>query len=466
MRLDNFFGIGTQSKSRAVTPATLVNVFVEPRPAGERSQIVAYGIPGLDLFSNAGATPWRGMLVVETTSFFYGVHRGVFYQVDNNGTRTSKGALNTSSGRVSMAHNGTDVLVVDGTNGWIYNIAGDTFTQVTAAGFPVGAKSAAWLDQLFIVENGVVFATSPDGLAWDATEQGVPESSPDGIETIIADHGELTVLGVLSTEFWTASGAGDFAFAPLKSATAEWGLVATASLCKANDSLTYLAKNSDGQASVVRLRGHAPEVISTPDIDHILNSFSTLADATALAYKVGGHPFYQLNAPTGDMSFLFDAFANRWTRVKSYGMGRHRGEMAIQYLGRTIIADEDTGALYTLNPDSFTENGNAIESELISDVVRLPDGERFPVDCLRLDMETGVGILSGQGSDPQVMLQVSRDGGATWGAEMWRSVGKLGKYGRRVEWRRLGTADAWAFKTRFTDPVKRVFVSASINPSD
>jgi hypothetical protein len=226
-----------------------------------------------------------------------------------------------------------------------------------------------------------------------------------------------------------------------------------------------LAKNSDGQTSVVRLIGYTPQVISTPDLEHIINGYSTVADATALAFKIGGHPFYQLNFPTADRSWLFDALSNRWTRVKSDGIGRQRNEIAIQYLSRTVVSDYSTGRLYTINPNTFTENGEEIEVELVSENIRLPDGERFPVDCLRVDMQTGVGLATGQGVDPQVMLQVSRNGGKSWGNEMWRSAGAIGET-RRVEWRRLGSSDQWSFKVRLTDPVRRVFVSASINPND
>lgn len=462
----NLFGLGVQSRSRSVAAARLQGVYVENRPAGEKSQTVAYGIPGLDLFSDAGDTPWRGLLPVETTSFFYGVHRNTLYKVDNSGTMTSLGTLNTSTGRVGMAHNGAVILIVDGTNGYTYTIASNTFAQIGDADFLNGAKTCAWLDQLFIVEDGDQFATSPDGSAWDATERAAAESSPDGIVRIIADHGELNVFGAISTEYWVTTPAVDFAFQPIKSATAEWGLAATWSACKANDTIVMLAKNNDGQASVVRLNGHVPQVISTPDIDAIINDYSTISDATGLAYKVGGHPFYQINFPNADASWLYDGLSNRWTAIKSYGMGRHRGEMAIQFLSRTVIADSENGRLYRLNPDTYTENGEAIEVEMISETLRLPDGQRFPVDRLRLDMEVGVGAVSGQGSIPQVMLSVSRDGGYTWGAEMWANAGQIGKYKTRVEWRRLGTSDQWTFKIRMTDPVEKVFVSASINPQD
>jgi hypothetical protein len=433
---------------------------------GEKSQTVAYGVPGRDLFSNAGDTPWRGLIPVETTPYFFGVHRGTLYQVDNAGTRTSQGTLDTTSGRVSMCHNGDIIFMADGTSAYTYVISTDTFTKATDGDLISNPKSVTWNDQYFLVENGEQFQISDDGLAYDAADIGIPEASPDGIQLIIADHGEILILGALTVEPWVNTGATDFPFAPLKSSVAEWGCAAPWSVVKANDSVTFLAKNGDGQPSIVRMKGYIPEVISTPDLDAIIAGYSTVADATALAYKVGGHPFYQINFPTADASWLYDALTNRWSPVKSAGIGRQRNEIGIQYLSKTIISDYSSGELYRQNADTYTENGETIEAEMISETVRMPDGGRFPMDCLRLDMETGVGLASGQGSDPQVMLQISRDGGYTWGAEMWRSAGKVGQYGRRVEWWRLGSADQATFKIRMTDPVKRVFLSASLNPVD
>lgn len=41
-------------------------------------------------------------------------------------------------------------------------------------------------------------------------------------------------------------------------------------------------------------------------------------------------------------------------------------------------------------------------------------------------------------TDPRVMLRWSDDGGHTWSNEHWASMGKIGEYGKRVIWRRLG----------------------------
>jgi hypothetical protein len=71
----------------------------------------------------------------------------------------------------------------------------------------------------------------------------------------------------------------------------------------------------------------------------------------------------------------------------------------------------------------------------------------------QLDLETGIGLVSGQGSDPQVMLRWSDDGGHTWTNESWVSAGRLGQYTRRAVWRRLGRSRDRIFEVVVSDPV-------------
>jgi hypothetical protein len=54
------------------------------------------------------------------------------------------------------------------------------------------------------------------------------------------------------------------------------------------------------------------------------------------------------------------------------------------------------------------------------------------------------------------MIQISRDGGRTFGAEIWHSLGAVGKYKTRVAQRRCGTARDFVFRFAMTDPVKFV----------
>jgi hypothetical protein len=79
-------------------------------------------------------------------------------------------------------------------------------------------------------------------------------------------------------------------------------------------------------------------------------------------------------------------------------------------------------------------------------------------------MEVGGGLVSGQGSNPQIGLSISRDNGKTWGPQMLKPMGKIGEYATVVEWRGLGTTRAFTPKLTVTDPVPVVLRQRSHQP--
>jgi hypothetical protein len=69
------------------------------------------------------------------------------------------------------------------------------------------------------------------------------------------------------------------------------------------------------------------------------------------------------------------------------------------------------------------------------------------------------------GYNPQVMLRWSDDGGHTWSNEHWSSVGKIGAYGHRTFWRRLGMTLKLrdrVYEISATDPVKTAIMGAEL----
>lgn len=466
----SLFGLGQASKSPFVTAKALQNLYVETRPQGEKSVLVAYGTPGETLFVDFGATPPRGGIAFEPGSVCYVVHRGTLWEVNNAGVMTNRGALLTTTGRVSMSHNGTQVMIVDGTFGYIYNTATLVFAQITDVDFPANPLTVTFLAGYFIVNllNSSRFYVSAlrDGLSWDALMFANAESNPDPIIAVWSSNGQLILLGSESTEYWGLSGQVDFPFTALQGTATEWGLAATWSIAKYDNSFAFLVKNRMGEVMVAKLNGYLPQKISTPDFDSIVNAYSTKADASGYSYMLGGHPMFVLNFATAAKSWLYDGSTGEFTVLKSFGSTRHNAEFSFPFLGNTIVADSTTGRLYKLQATALTDNGASIERELVSETVANADLSMLSIDCLRVDMEVGVGLATGQGSNPQIGLSVSRDNGKTWGPQMWKSLGAIGQYSSRVEWRRLGTTPTATFKLTVTDPVPVVFVSASINPEN
>lgn len=464
------FGLGLQSKSKTVTAKLLTNMYLEVRPEGEKNRIVAYGTPGLDTFVYLGSGMPRGGLSFDPGDKLYAAHGHTLWEIDNAGAKTNRGTLLTGSGRCSLAHNGVQVMIVDGTYGYIFNTGTNVFAQITDVDFPTNPQTVTYQDQYFIVNKGnsnqFYISALSNGTAWAALDVGSAESNPDDLIAVFADSSELMLFGALSTEFHQDTGAADFPYQRIPGAATEWGLAARWSLAKFDNSIAYLAKNRMGQVMVAKLNGYLPQRISTPDIDSEINGYTITSDASAYSYMLDGHPMYQINFPSAGRSWLFDGLTGFWHRVKGWNLERHRGEWAVEFLGSLIVADYNDGWLYRMNPDTYTDNGQPIESEIISENISSPDLERFVIDRLRIDLESGVGLATGQGSDPQISLSVSRDNGNTYGAEMFRPMGAVGKNRYRVEWRRLGLVEQAVFKLRITDPVKRVVTAGILNPED
>ena len=465
-------GIGVVSRSPFVTAKKLTNIYCERRPRGEKSMLVAFGTPGETLFVDFGDTPCRGGLEFSNGSVAYVVHRGTLWEVNNAGTKTSRGTLLTVSGRVSMDHNGVQIMIVDGTAGYIYNTSTLVFTQIVDADFPANPETVVYLSRRFVVTfaaSGRFYVSDIDnGLSWDALMFANAESSPDPIISGWASTGQFIPLGVVTTEFWGNSGALDFPFTVLQGTPTEWGLAARWSIAKYDNSFACLIKNRMGQVMIAKMSGYLPEKISTPDLDEIINGYPSTSDASSYSYMLGGHPMYVINFPSANAgageSWLYDGSTGFWSALKSFGIPRHNAQFGFQLLGVEIVADYASGKLYRLMPDVLTDNGASIEREMIGETIATEDGSFFPADCLRLDMETGIGLTSGQGVNPQIALSLSRDNGKTWGPDMWKTAGAMGQYRTRVEWRRLGSPRYLTPKIRITDPVNCAFVSACLNP--
>jgi hypothetical protein len=457
------FGIGLKGKSANVSAQQRINLYAEMQKDGEKTRMALYGRAGRSLLTNFGDTPGRGGITVNDRMLV--VHRDTLWEVDNAGTQTSRGTISTTSGRVDMSTDGDVVLITTGTNGYTFDLGTNTLTLVADPDFPQAAKHCTWLDGNFIVDqgDGDQFQISPDGINWDPLDVASAESAPDGLVRPFADHGEIALFGEATTEFWGNTGAADFPFAPVRGSTLEYGLAARWSLAKYDSSLAGLFKNRMGQVQVMRLQGYTPVPMSNPELDSIINGYPSTADATAFTRMQGGHPFYQINFPTAGKSWEYDSLSDMWGEVQSGVLGvRDRAEFCLDFINKPRVFDYSNGKVYTVDPTLYADNGDAFRSVVVSRHF-FADYNRVTVSRLFVDFESGVGLTTGQGSDPQVMLRISRDGGHTWGAEIQASLGKIGAYATRAEWRRLGTARDFVFEVAISDPVKRVIVGGAVD---
>ena len=469
------FGLGQQSKSSNITAMHRLNVYYDAQVDTDKSSMVAYGTPGTVLFSSVSSQPSRGMHWMESVNILYVVQRGDLWAVATDGTATLKRSLTTTNpsdinGRVSMANNGVELCIVTGTYGYIYNTTTNTLTDITADLPTGGSDTVTFLDSYFIVNRantGQFYISGQyDGLTWNALNFATAESNPDNLQAVIADKGYLALLGTSSIELWVNTGAQAFPFERVNGAPSPSGLMARWSLSRCGDFLTGLFKNKHGALFIGQLQGYEVVQVSTPDIDYIINQYASPSDAVGFGYTLNGRIYYQITFQSEGKTWLYDVMSNAWSQLKSWGITRHFGDLCCAFNTKLIVSNYANGQLSYFSQQAYTDNGSPIERELSSGHLFTTGRNKVRVSRLRLDMEGGVGDLSVLGNNPQIMLIISRDGGHTWGSELWTSIGELGHFHRRAEWRRLGWARDFVFKIRMTDPVKFLLIQGVVEASE
>lgn len=472
MALFPFVGGSYTARSKTLDSQRCVNLYVEQSEAGpgpSKAAIALIGTPGLVLWSAIGTGPIRGMIRF-TSSLALVVSGGTIYSVTTAGVATALGAI-SGTGPVSMASNGTLVMVVTGPQGFFVNPTAGTVAPITDGDF-TGADAVYFLDGYFVFNKpgtGQFQITQLYGADIDGLDFATAEGSPDNLVSLIVDHRELWLLGENSTEVWFNSGNVDFPFERNQGAFIEVGCAAKFSPAKLDNTVVWLTADDRGQGMVVRASGYQPQRISTHALEFALSTYSRIDDAVAYTYQQDGHAFYVLSFPTANKTWVYDAATGlwherAWRNPADASLNRHRTWTQMAFANAVLVGDWESGNVYRFSLDAYTDNGDLIPriracSHIAADL------KRQYFTAFQVDMEAGVGINTGQGSDPQAMLRWSDDGGYSWSNELWAGIGKLGEKLRRVRWRRLGFARDRVFELTITDPVRVAIVGASIDVS-
>lgn len=453
------FGTGIKSYSQVVTSQRRLNCYYDIRVDGDKTNLAIVGTPGAYTWTTIPDSPIRGWRVVN--SLLYVVARTGVYQVDIGGNVTLLGTIINSGQLVSMSDDSVSMLIVDGVRGYRITLPSGAPQLITDTNFPYGSVSAVSLDSRFVanIPGTRSFAVSAllQSEVWSPRIFGTKENYSSNIVAVDSLNGALILWGSTDLEFWQNVGSAPNPYQRINGATQTWGLAALNSRSYIGNTMAFLAQNPNGGIQVMKFNGYTPDRISTSDIENIISGFNIFSDAVALSYITNGHVMYQLTFPSANRSFLYDMSSNIWyeTQTGVGSVGRHFGKLGIVFNTKNYVCDTDSGKIYRLDPDTYTDDGTPIKRQLTSRHIRM-DGNDFSISEMTLEMETGVGLTTGQGSDPKIMMRVSKDGGRTFGSERWKKIGRSGEYKRRVMWDTLGSSRDFVFEWTMTDPVKFV----------
>jgi hypothetical protein len=287
----------------------------------------------------------------------------------------------------------------------------------------------------------------------------------------MVDHREVWLFGNNTVEVWYNAGLADFPLARIEGAFMETGCLAPYSVAKLDNAVFWLGSDARGNGIVYRNQGYNAQRVSTHAIEWQIQQYGVLNDAIGYSYQQDGHSFYVLVFPTAQATWVFDVATGAW-HERAYWDGvqyrRHRSNCQANFVGQVLVGDWENGRVYAFDLEVYQDN-NDLQRWLRS-WRALPTGQntlkRTAHHALQLDCETGIGINTGQGSNSQVMLRWSDDGGHTWSNEHWASMGKLGEYGKRVIWRRLGMTAKLrdrVYEISGSDPVKIAIMGAELS---
>lgn len=477
----SFVGGAYEAASPTQDAQACINWFPETDPTKKddnpftpdgRGVTALYPTPGTEtLVTLTAAAEVRGMHVLPGGQQLLVVCGNKLSSVDSNFVETVIGTLYTSTGRVFITDNGVAAYITDGSlNRYYYTWSTSTFGVLSDGPF-TGAQVCGEVDNFIFYnkQNTNQFGcTNVGDVVSGALNLGSKIGSSDNIVSLVADHRQILVLGETSSERWINVGTFPFPFAIIPGSSMQHGLQAVNSVARLGEGVAFLSLDDRGQATVIMWGAalSSPQRISTFAIESAIQGYSNTSDAIAYSYSQGGHEFYVLTFPSDDVTWCFDISTGYWHRRAWRDSNniyhRHRSNCAAVFGNDIVVGDYQNGKLYRLSLTKFTDDGDPLPC-----VRRCPhltnDLKMQFFHDLQIQFQPGVGLQSGQGSDPECILKFSDDGGFTWGNDHILKIGKVGRYKNRAIGRRLGMSRDRVFEITVTDPVYRVVVSANLN---
>lgn len=452
-----FNGPSQEDRIGIISGQQSINLRPKIQSAGDKNKISLYSTPGLKLYTTGPQSVCRSNGYAFKGNLYFVSGTALIY-INSGAAVTTVGTLSTSTSRVEMAVGRDYIALVDGTNGYSYD--GTTFAQISDADFPANPSHITYLDGYFIVnQNGsdqFNISSSEDPTAWDALDFATAEARPDDVIAHTSNQKDLYLGGQDTTQVYYNSSNPDFPFDPYPNGVMQVGVEAPHSMVSCAYGVIWLGRTKDGEIRVTKSQGLQPVRISSDDIDWKISQLNITSDAIAWVEQDGDQSLYVLTFPADQKTFCYDLTLEPdigWFEKKSFGVGRWRANGYGVLSSTKVVGDYSNNKFYTLDFNTYDEDTATLERIRRTQIIHA-DKKLVTFYELLLDMQTGVGLVTGQGSDPQIMMRFSNDGGATWSNELWGSIGKLGERNIEVFWNKLGAARSWMFEVKVTDPVE------------
>lgn len=213
----------------------------------------------------------------------------------------------------------------NGTSGTVVLDSIETFanpTTVTASGFAAivdpdypatTVRGIVYLDGTYYVmtPNGSIYGSALENpYSWSALNVIRALSEPDGGVCLARQLNLIVAFGTYSTEFfYDAANAVGSPLSSYSSNFLEIGCAHAYSVAQADNDLIFISQGKQRGRQVQVLKGTVPTVISTPQINRILDA-DPLTSVSAFYISLSGHNFYILGLTNNTL--VFDFISGEW----------------------------------------------------------------------------------------------------------------------------------------------------------
>jgi hypothetical protein len=432
-----FCGPTYQSQSPNVNAERAINLYLEVLGDGKTRPSMLY-TPGLKLHANLGSSAVLGQFPCRPNGstvdrLFAVVQSGnnqVLFEVFQDGTFKDRGFLNApTTPIVTMAHNGTQLLICTGGQLWVLNLSTNALAPATSPpsdpilmveycdGFGIGLKANA---NKFWVSDLLDFDT------WDPLSVAEVSEFPDNVVSMIVNQRQIAFLGIKQSVVYANAGAVQVPFLPIQGAFIEAGCAAPFARNRLDNSVFWLDLDERGQAVARRANGYTPQRISTHSVETFWNTYPTISDAVSYTYTEAGHPFWVLYFPSGSSAdgipgqgatWVYDVATGMWherafwNAQKGHFQAHHSQNHAFAW-GKHFVGDRQSGNLYQMGNQFLDDNGeNIVRVRRAQNISKNNQFMRYPE--LIIDVETGLGPqppLPGPSDAPSQYVLAASDG--------------------------------------------------------
>lgn len=456
---------------RAMSPwqgaETCVNLYLEvTETANAVKHAFLYGTPGMKSYATVATAECRGCFSQDgVTLVTVGAN---VYSVDTTlATTTLLGTIPDDGNPVSYACNGRggeQIAIVGGGQLKILDLLTMTLSGPIVLPLTNAPVVIRFINGYFVLLEAdtirVWFSTLEDGTMWDALDFFARSDASDNLVGLEVLRDRVWLFGSQTSEIYYNGTDTDNPFVPYPGTLMQEGAVTAWGITVQTEAIYWLAADNQGRNRMVSATDPAPTVISTPPISFALAGYTTTTDAEVLAYEQNGHPFVIWTFPSGDQTWAYDVREQAWHQRDQWDINtgqshrwRARGVCASENL--ILVGDYQTGVLSTLDLSTYQDNSLMIRRSRRAPYLSGENQWLF-LDRFELGVQTGVGLATGQGSAPQLLLSISRTSTAAFDPPIAASLGAMGDYDSfGATWYQLGRArgDRLVVEVVQTDPV-------------